>query len=275
MNWDADLSDLMKLCYLLIQSEARKKITPGAEWKNEAQVLSVKLFRHVATAQQISAGIGFNFGPGQDFFYIDHSSVAITVRAAVESYLAFKYIYGSEENISIYRHKLWRRAGLIDRSKMLANTPKSLEILRREAQAIEALRKEIVSSPYYLSSNRDERKEIDKGNWKPKGGWFSIIKESEIHKRYFNDLYSHMSGHSHASYISALQIRDAGDFEQQAMLAGSIRQPLCMIVSHFIFSYVKFFPDAESVMLSNPGLVEIARAWYVVKEDVVNIYGPV
>ncbi|MGD8163072.1 hypothetical protein [Pantoea sp. FN0307] len=130
MNFDADLSKLMNLCFLLIESRNGEQLLPGEEWKNDAQVLSVKIFRHIATAQQISAGIGFEFGVGQVVSHIDHSSVAVVVRAAIESYLAFNYIFvNQDESLSIYRYKLWCRAGLMDRSNLFANTLESKNVL--------------------------------------------------------------------------------------------------------------------------------------------------
>jgi len=276
MSWDADLSKLMRLCFLLIESKNGEQLLPVCEWKNDAQVLSVKIFRHIATAQQISAGISFEFGVGQVFSHIDHSSVAVVVRAAIESYLAFNYIFvNQDESLSIYRYKLWSRAGLIDRSKLLANTSESKNVLSREAESIKELYNDIARDSHYQKNNREEKKEIKKGNWKPKGGWHAITNKTDIHQRYFSDIYNHLSGHSHASFISALQIRDARSIEQQAMLAGSMRQILCMVISHFIFSYVKLFPTAKAVMASNPELTEIADRWHIHKEEVAAIYGPV
>ncbi|MBO1501457.1 hypothetical protein JKX24_05450 [Serratia proteamaculans] len=276
MSYDADLSKLMNLCFLLIESKNGEQLLSGCEWKNDAQVLSVKIFRHIATAQQISAGIYFEFCVGQVFSHIDHSSVAVVVRAAIESYLAFNYIFvNQDESLSIYRYKLWRRAGLIDRSKLLANTSESKNILSQEAESIKELYNDIARDPHYQKSNREGKKEIEKGNWKPKGGWHAIINKTDIHQRYFSDVYNHLSGHSHTSFISALQIRDATSIEQQAMLAGATRQILCMVISHFIFSYVKLFPAAKAVMASNPELTEIADRWHIHKKEVAAIYGPV
>jgi hypothetical protein len=276
MSWDADLTKLMNLCFLLIESQNGKHLPPGLEWTNDAQVLGVKLFRHIATAQQISAGVQFEFGSEHAFTHIDHSSVAVVVRAAIESYLAFNYIFvNDDQELSIYRHMLWRRSGLIDRSKLLANSPESTEILLRESESIRTLHDMIKCNPYYLKSSRDEKKEIDKGSWKPKGGWHAITNKTAIHQRYFSDIYNHLSGHSHASYISVIQIRDAFNVEQQAMLAGSARQILCMVISHFLFAYSKLFPSAKVVLTANPELTEIAEGWHIQKEDVIAIYGPI
>ncbi|UGQ30073.1 hypothetical protein [Acinetobacter calcoaceticus] len=139
--------------------------------KNDVQVLGVKIFRHIVTAQQVSTGIGFEFGAGQVFSHNDHSSVAVIVRAAIDNYI----FVNQEEDLSIYRHKLWLRSGLIDRSKILANTPESKNVLLQEAESIKQFYNEITSSLYYQKSNRDERKEIDKGNWKPKGAGMLLL----------------------------------------------------------------------------------------------------
>ncbi|WBG93116.1 DUF5677 domain-containing protein (plasmid) [Pantoea piersonii] len=276
MIGDAELPKLMKLFYLLVESQNGEKILSGSEWKNDAQVLSVKFFRHVATAQQISAGMSFEFDVGQAFSHIDHSSVAIVVRAAIESYLAFNYVFlNDDENLSIYRHKLWCLAGLTDRSKLSATTPESKYVHAREAEFIKKLYNEIALDPHYQKSNREEKKEIQRGNWKPKGGWHAIINKTDIHQKYFSNVYNHLSGHSHASFISALQIRDARNIEQQEMLAGGVRQILCMVISHFLYSYVKLFPGAKTIMDTNPELTEAADRWYILKEEVAAFYGPV
>lgn len=275
MGWDADLSKLVDLCFHVIESEKGKALQSGSEWKNDGQILGTKIFRHVASAQQVGVGLAFDYGDRQRFVHIDHSSVAVIVRAAIEAFLAFNYIFANDdERLSIYRHKLWERSGLIERSKLLANTEESKEVLRREALIIERLHGEITSSPFFLQENRDSRKEIEKGAWRPNGGWYAITRDSSIHQKYFNDIYSHLSGHSHASYISALQIRDAAErLQDQKMLADGARQMLCLVLAHFLFSYVKVFPDSKRVLQANVELFDLAICWHVQKEDVKHIYG--
>jgi hypothetical protein len=146
--------------------------------------------------------------------------------------------------------------------------------LLREAEYAEKLQDEIKNSVYFLKSNRDTRKEINKGNWKPKGGWYAITNHSDIHQRYFSDIYSHLSGHSHSSYISAIQIRDARQLEEQRMLAAGARQILCMVISHFLFGYIKLFPTAKLILESDATLFEIVNGWYIQKEKLTHIYGP-
>lgn len=274
MSWDHDLTQMMGLFFRIVESEKGKAITPGEEWRNDGQVLAVKIFRHIATAQQISAGLNVNLPGLPQFSYIDHSSVSVVVRAAIEVYLTFSYVFaGDDVALSKYRHKLWTRSGLIDRSKMLANTEESRTVLEKEKQMIDKLASEIFESPFYKQSNRDDRKIIKNGGWKPQGGLYSVSAHADLHQIYFSDIYNHLSGHAHCSFISAIQIRDAVSIEDQQMLAGGSRQILCMIIAHFMFSYIKLFPAAELIFQENQGLYEIAFAWFIQKKDLAKIYG--
>lgn len=264
---------MMGLFIRIVEGENGKAIVPGEEWRNDGQVLAVKIFRHIATAQQISAGLIINLRGLPQFFHIDHSSVSVVVRAAIEVYLTFNYVFaGDDVELSKYRHKLWTRSGLIDRSKMLANTEESRAVLAEEKQLIDQLTKEIFASPYYSGSNRDDRKIINNGGWKPQGGLYSVSAHADLHQLYFSDIYNHLSGHAHCSFISAIQIRDAVDVEAQQMMAGGSRQILCMIIAHFMFSYIKLFPTAERAFQADQELYELTSAWFVQKKDLAKIY---
>jgi len=272
MNYDEDLLKLTRLLYDCVQSEAEKEIPPGESWKNEAQVLGVKLFRHITSVQQISAGISFDFGD-RAFSHVDHSSVAVLVRASIETLLSFKYIFTNDDtNLCLFRYKLWKLSGLNDRSKLTAKSDESKVVIKREAEGIKSLKQEIVGSPFYLNANRETRKEIDNCSWKPKGGAYVISGHIDMHQKYFSDIYNHLSGHAHASYISALQTRDAQSLKDQQMLAGSARQMLCMVLAHFLFSYSKLFPNALKILQSDAGIYKIVTNWHLKKSDLDNLY---
>ncbi|MGN8102453.1 DUF5677 domain-containing protein [uncultured Pseudomonas sp.] len=272
MNYDEDLLKLIRLLYDCVQSEAGKEIQHGEDWKNDAQVLGAKLFRHVASVQQLSAGISFDFGDST-FSHVDHSSVAILVRASIETLLAFKYIFTNDDtNLCLFRYKLWKLSGLNDRSKITAKSDESKAVLKREAEDIKTLKQEITQSPFYINANREARREIDNCSWKPKGGAYVISGQIDIHQRYFSDIYNHLSGHAHTSYISALQTRDAQSLEDQQMLAGSARQILCMALAHFLFSYTKTFPSALKILQSDAEIYKVVTTWHLKKAHLNILY---
>lgn len=189
----------------------------------------------------------------------------------MEAYLTFHYIFTNENNdLSVYRHKVWKLGGLIDRSKFFASTPENIQKLAQEQQYIDKLKGEIRSSAFFIRNNE---KNLMKGKWKPDEGWNKLGTLAGFHETYFKDIYSHLCGHAHASYISAIQIRDANNTEDQKALAASARNIGCLILAHFAFAYIKLFPAAEVVLRRDAELYRVADKWNIRKEDVEFIYG--
>lgn len=150
--------------------------------KNEAQALGVKLFRHITSAQTLTIASTFKYKNMVCIQYIDHSSVAIAIRAAIEAYVAFNYIFANENtNLSIFRHSTWYLGGQLGRSKLFANTPESLEKLAKETKPILQLKEKVQNSQYFIDSNRDTKKDILSGKWKPKGGRNNLGGHANIH----------------------------------------------------------------------------------------------
>ena len=273
MAIDADIKKLLYLCFRLIQSQANKPIVAGSEWINDAQLLGTKLFRHVASMEQLSSGTQFDYGPNAHFKYIDHSSIAVLIRAAIEAYLTFNYLFTNDsDKIAIYRHRTWALGGLLDRTKMFANTEESKKVQAQDIKNASELANLITSDPLHHQQNRDRRKDILSGKWKPKGGWNSLGAEAEFHSTYFDDIYNHLSGHAHASYISSLQIRDAATFDQQKSLAAAVRINGCLVLAHFAFAYVKAFPQAQVVLEEDADAHDLADTWFIRKKDVDHLY---
>jgi hypothetical protein len=139
-----------------------------------------------------------------------------------------------------------------------------------EGLLIDQLRVEIQHDTNF---NTKLAKNLLQGKWREDIGWTSLATLAGFHEVYFKDIYNHLCGHAHASFISAIQIRDAYDIESQRMLAGSIRQMGCLLMAHFAFSYVKLFPDARKTLHENTEIFNIANTWNIQKEDAEFIYG--
>ncbi len=271
---ERQFDNLMLLFFRLVQSEARKNIDESDQWRNDAQVIAIKIFRHISSVKQLAAGVGFQIDGSQRFEFIDHSSVTIITRAALEAYLTFNYIYiNTDEELSIYRHNIWQLGGLIDRGKLFVNTSQANEQRMEESIQIDQLKVEISKSKFFIASSSADKKSILAGRWRSTSGWAELAKGAGIHKTYFANIYNHLSGHSHASFISALQIRDAKDIISQKFLVDAMKQICCVILAHFCFSYVKLFPLSEGILKSDEELFESANMWFVGSEDMNKIYG--
>lgn len=274
MYSEIEFNSLIYLFFRLVQSETGRDIVTGMEWKNDAQVLAVKIFRHITSVNQLSFGATCEIEGEEPFKFIDHSSINIVTRAALESYLTFNYIYINEnEGLSIFRHKTWQLGGLIDRSQLLVNTPEAKIKLEREASEIAGLKSEISVSEFFLNQALPDRKKILAGRWRPQSGWKEMAQHAGIHKVYFENVYNHLSGHSHASFISAMQIRDAEDPHLQKDMADAMKQICCVIMAHFCFSYIELFKNAEEILKFDKVLYDVADKWYIQTEDMNEMYG--
>jgi len=59
----------------------------------------------------------------------------------------------------------------------------------------------------------------------------------------------------------------------QKMLSDTMMQIGCVVMSHFVFSYIKLFPNAEIVLKEDEKSYSIADKWCVGAENMNVIYG--
>ncbi len=155
--------------------------------------------------------------------FVDHASVKVVTRAALETYLVFFYLYGSaDRSLGEFRHKTWRLGGLTDRQRLHVSTQQGHEVLSREKNQIEALRSEIAVLPQISGYTDKQRRKILGGEWRIGNDWADLGAQAGFHTKYFDNIYGYLCGYSHSSYISVLQVGQAKSIEDQQMLTKSI-----------------------------------------------------
>lgn len=216
---DQDYSTLLDLFIQLVHSRAGSKIPLGDSWVNDAQVLAVKLFRHLVSMHTLASGAAVEHEGVPAIFFVDHASVKVVARAALETYLVFFYLYGSSDlSLCEFRHKTWRLGGLADRQKFFVFMPQHREFLTRELKEMEDLRGQIEKSPHVAGYGEKQRNRLLQGEWRTGRGWADLGKSAGFHEKYFMNIYGYLCGYSHASYLSALQVGEAQSIEDQKML---------------------------------------------------------
>jgi AraC-like DNA-binding protein len=273
MSCSTDYSTLLDLFIRLVQSQAEKKIEPGEEWLNDAQTLSVKLFRHLVSMQTIAAGATVEQNKIPTIFFVDHASVKVVARAALETYLVFFYLYGSADRAtSEFRHKTWRLAGLVDRQLFHVSTDEHREALANEKQQIDALKAEIEKAPQLQAYTLKQRAKLLEGDWRVGNSWSDLSLQAGFYEKYFKDIYGYLCGYSHSSYLSALQTGQAQTIEDQQMLTQAILSIGVFIMAHFAFSYSSAFVSASAVLAANSGAKRVAEKWQFGPEDMAAVY---
>lgn len=273
MSYAAEYSTLLDLFLRLVESQAGKKIKPGDEWLNDAQVLATKLFRHLVSMQTLAAGATLEHDGIPVVFFVDHASVKVVARAALETYLVFFYLYGNpDQSLCEFRHKTWCLGGLVDRQQFHVSTEQGHEVLAREKKAIEELMCKIESSPLIHTYTKRQRKELLKGKWRIGNDWADLGVCAGFHEKYFRNIYGYLCGYSHSSYLSALQVGQAQSNADQQILTQSILGIGVVLMAHFAFTYSAAFNTARAVLYANLSAMRVAERWQFGPEDMAAIY---
>lgn len=273
MKYSADYSTLLNLFIQLVQSQADKDIAQGDEWLNDAQTLSIKLFRHLISMQTLAAGSTVERDDIPILFFIDHSSVKVVARAALETYLVFFFLYGSsDKSLSKFRHKTWQLGGLMDRQTMHASNPKNRKKLSDEKILSEEIKLEIQNSFEFQSYSAKQQQKLLLGDWRVGKSWIDLGVEAGFHQQYFKEVYGYLCGYSHSSYLSALQVGEANSIDSQKLLTRGILGIGLVIMAHHAFSYSSAFNLTETLLSKNIAAKKTADVWRFEPEDMDILY---
>ena len=121
MNYEPDFTTLLGLFIQLVQSQAGKRIVAEEEWKNDAQVIETKRFGHLASMKMVSNGTTIEHNGTPSVYFVDHASVKVLARAALETYLVFYYIYSCENEALSAFSRTWRLGAAIPQSRTRLN----------------------------------------------------------------------------------------------------------------------------------------------------------
>ncbi|MFI8581015.1 DUF5677 domain-containing protein [Ectopseudomonas khazarica] len=258
-----DFDALIGLMLDMIQAQAGLSIEPGEEWTNDAQILATKLFKQLCSTRAMLSETEILTHDGQRFPFIDHSSATILARACIESYIVLHWIFQNEDKqLRHFRHSVWRLAGLMDRLSIHPSTDEGrAKVAETEVQVAELLPL-IERSPYLQRYTPKQANRLLKGDWRVDWSWTDEAVRAGFNKKYFENVYGHLCGYAHSSYISSMQIAQAQQLEQQYMLAEGSLQAAVHVIARFIHFYADLFPTARETLKSAPeGVQAISRYW--------------
>ena len=233
----------------------------------------MKLFRHLASMQTLANVVTVETIHGAASS-IDHSSIKVLCRAALETYLVFFYIYGAKDkSLSQFRHMTWRLGGLVDRQGFHAFSLESQQKLTSESAVITKLQNEILASPWLQEYTEKQQPKLLAGDWRHAKSWHTIGIDAGFHKKYFGNVYSYLCGYSHSSYLSALQVGQANSLSEQHQLAQTILSIGGVVMSYFAFTYSELFDAAKAVLRLDPASAGVADKWRLGHSEMAQAYG--
>lgn len=263
MNYRDDFNILLNLFSRLVESKAGGRIPAGDAWKNDIQVLALKLYRHLVSMKMVCEGTTIEQNGKAVYAFIDHISAKVLARAALETYLVFAHIFkGTSPKTGLFRHRTWNLAGLLDRQGFIPMEPDSIEKLQQEKQKIETLKQLITQDHLFTTYTEKEQKKILKGDWRACQSWKQLAVAAGFNEHYISQTYSFFCSYSHSSYLSTLQIQQARTIQDQEMLLGTSIDVANSVLAHFIASYGNIFPEVHTALEQDAEGKKCAELWH-------------
>lgn len=265
---------LLDLLVRLLDSKDGDPIQPGDGWRNDAQRLALKLFQHSVSLKNLTEGATVRFKGGEEIGFIDHGSMNVLARAALETFLVWHYLYATgDANLGRFRHATWKLSGLLDRQGFAGVSDMAAEVKRRERPEIERLTEEVKGSPYFSALTARQQKRLLAGDWKIVMGTADMAKVAGLHDGYFGNLYDYTCAYSHSSYLSALQIGQGSSIDVQHRMATAVMSVAVLTLAYFVSSYPKQFPEAQQIIDADPLGKATADKWALKAEDLAPYFG--
>ncbi len=239
-------TDLLTLLAQRIEAVRAGPFPAETPWKNDAQALAIKLFKHSCSLKVLSKETTFQWNGGLQASFIDHASLKSVARSELETLLVFFYVFGSgSDDVIEYRHMTWKLGGLMDRLDVTATTPESKSRRKVDQQQADALVAAISAHPIFSTEPDHRKKRVLLGEWRHQLHWQKLGEAADFHPTYFRDMYSYLCGYSHSSWASVLQISQAKSLQDQSSLAEAIMGMATSVLAHFVQVYSNYFPAAQ------------------------------
>lgn len=272
---EQDYEALLALMVEMITAQARQPECDAPEWTFSLHALSLKLFKHLCTARTILEPSPFETELLPAFGYIDHSSVAVVIRSAIENYLVMHWLFADGDfELREFRHMVWEHAGWKKRSKITPTIEDSVPKQKAAIDEATALLPKIETSPHFERLRDDQKKKIRKGMWDADWTWNELAENAGLHLSYFTSMYHYLSGYTHSDFISNMQIKCAKGLQTQYELGSSVIGIGLLIMGHFAHFYSRMFPAAHAVLDAAGNRKNLAHIWNIRAEDMESLYAP-
>lgn len=259
------LQQIEGLRYLVNVVHRTEECSADRAWLNSGQMLVIKVVHHMTAACDLAAGKQEDSG-GEFEWFVDHSSIAVLVRAAFEASVIFHFLFcdGTFEEKRL-RYNVWRLAALSARLQLRGtrNVQERVAPIReRDKATVAELQDSIQNDPLFQALSKDARNNaLRKGNFRLGYSWPELAEKAGVPRGYAADLYNHLCEYAHSGAVSTYQMRDAGSTGEGAGLAGGALLFCVLLLNELIVNYCKVFPKANEALLQNHKLLLDVATW--------------
>ena len=260
MNSEQDCIKLLDLLYRVMEAN-RGSLTGTDDRFWLAEGLATKFFLHAASVLYLSRETNISNFPSAPLKFLDPASIDVLARAALETFLTFHYVFvePKTDEGKNYSYWVWKAAGLAERQTLPVSSEENRQKLVEEQKEISSLYSKLRLNSTYQQLTERQKKRVLKGEWRLLS-WRKIAENANLAEILSSDMYRHLSGYSHSSYLSVLQIKESLEKKEQSLLLPSSILTITIATANLIRGYCDLFPRAGAVLTADAkggGLVDI------------------
>lgn len=244
-NHEIDFELLIKIALEIGNSLDGQKTSINRPNIYFAEGIGQKIMSHIISAHYLSKG--YQLATNKHLFaeQIDFSSVSLLVRAALESYLTFNYVFVSAqtEDDLTFRFKCWNLGGFIDRSDFIPTEERHFKLKEFESEQIKTIQNELQQFKAFKNLSAGDKKNALNGKWKLSNSWSKLAVNAGFNKKFFDDQYKFLCSHAHSSRLSIIQVQQTKDLKSQSEMTKSSIGILMIVLAKYLFDYINLIPE--------------------------------
>lgn len=263
-----DLEKIVNTCISLSNNTHKRKVS---SWREEyGSYIFAKIVVHsIAVLKMIPNSELFEIP--NNFKVLDISSLAVLVRALIETYNVFFYLIIDEldENELDFRFLLWHLHSECERLRMLKLIGSTNPIIADVEKDIENYREKLLNNDFFKSKNSKERTLYRKGEVGISLTNSQISEKAGISVNFYKSVYKYLSSYTHTFPFSVQQIAVfKADDEESLNIINSLVEISSGYLSFAIRDFVKLFPDQKE---TTKDVDDIIKLWLEVLKKLASI----
>lgn len=221
-----------------------KKLTNGKIEYYKQEFLK-QYYTHFVSIKVLYPGLKVIY-KGEENEITASSSILVLIRACLENYSIFYYIYrnaNSSEEI-YFRFWCWFREGLMSRQRFVLSHMTNEQ--KSERSQIDEITKELKQRSEFLSfSPKQQKKFLEEGKWYFSGKRY-LLELSGFSKALALNCYNFFSSYTHATSSSLLQTSQA-DFNVSNQITDSMTKALFIATGLYLHNYSATFQEISEL----------------------------
>ncbi|MEA1997103.1 MAG: hypothetical protein U9N45_05665 [Gemmatimonadota bacterium] len=228
----------------------------------DAEGLFLKYFEHASSAFYLSRRTHIS---ELDIDLFDIGSVNILAKASLETFLVFYFIFviPETEEEKDFRYWSWILGGLLEKQKCIKLSSEDRSLLDKQKELIDEVKKKLTGNPGYPEfSDRQQKKLLEKGDWKLQEPWCKIGISAGLNERLARMVNEILCEFVHSKSSSLSQIHQAIDRQAQKKLLSSSLGLIMIAMAYMIKGYQRVFPQAPGTLDDDPEARALVERFY-------------